>query len=66
MIISSSVKSAYPITIPLFVNSFKPVGNKSFPIIPLIIVVFPAFVGPIKGIKITLYISKKSINCFIF
>ena len=63
MVVSSS--SVYLIIIPLFVHSFKSVGNNSFPIIPLIIVVFPAFDAPIKGINIASYIPKSIITFFI-
>ena len=40
--------------IPLFVHSFKSVGNISCPIIELMIVDFPVFEAPIKGIYIEL------------
>ena len=38
--------------IPLFVHAFKSVGKISCPIIALMIVDFPAFDAPIKGIYI--------------
>lgn len=46
-------------------HSFKSEGNISSPIMPLIIVVLPAFDGPKIGIKITSYIFKNSIVLYI-
>ena len=51
--ISVSFLSKYLIIIPVIVHSFKYEGNTTYPIIPLIIVVFPAFDGTKNGIKIT-------------
>ena len=51
LIIFSS--SEYLIIIPLFVHSFKSVGNKSLPMIPFIIVDLPALEAPKNGINIT-------------
>ena len=65
ILISFSSSFRYLIIIPLFVHSFKSAGNTSSPIIPLIIVVFPSFEGPKKGIKITFYILKNSTVLYI-